>query len=685
MKAGDRATGTKRLTALAGEIGPLEQVQSDMQQLLVANQLEEEDKTQLKEVLTKLGPLAREKNWLEGTLEGKYPWFEDKAFKSPADGKPVVSSAKVTLLTVTDKRADTANYVYTRIGGRKYFISSPARPLTYQKGPQVFDLDLMAGPLTDADLRDWAVGMLGNAKPYDSTPDRWHGQRVQIEIDGKVRYDSENSDPDRLSLLAVRLIPPAHLDKAGTLVIDKEIDRLVYLWDPTAGSGLDPATKTPLPPVPDNPDPPPPENPDPPQTKPDAPQPAPPDPPQPKPDASQPPPGPDQPQVAQVTPDQPDLPPPGVPQADAPVDRLAGELPLPQGFPVVTQPVILPVPIPVGGFTMNGFLNAMASLLGIPMPPLPTPNLSGNPPAVVDTKITSGSTVNDPFTVEWQMTGDESQVAFYQIALQEIIPDAPNPFGRTYAMSTAVPGQRTLSALPAGLTSPPLPRFLVAQVTAVTNNQTSQANPGTSATRMVFPVGTDPTPGGQPQAAQNFALLTGSSTNFSSMTFTPDPNLTLPSVWTAGQFTYRGIPFEAATHGLHLGVRPGQFAQPTDTIRVRMNYANPGVARNMVADLGFNGTGTGTVTATISSMNWVDAGGPFVDVLPLPGATSLTTSLTAGQTVAPFTVPVDPALPLATSARPLLPTDHLEIFMDFSFNNINSSEPPILFGVRMTP
>ena len=49
VKAGERDAANKRLAELAAEMGPLQQVQNDMQQLLLANQLEEKDKTQLQE------------------------------------------------------------------------------------------------------------------------------------------------------------------------------------------------------------------------------------------------------------------------------------------------------------------------------------------------------------------------------------------------------------------------------------------------------------------------------------------------------------------------------------------------------------------------------------------------------------------------------------------------------------
>jgi hypothetical protein len=60
VNTGDRATATKRLSALAVQIAPLNQVRNDLLALLQANQLEAKDKTQLVDVLAKLRPLVRE-------------------------------------------------------------------------------------------------------------------------------------------------------------------------------------------------------------------------------------------------------------------------------------------------------------------------------------------------------------------------------------------------------------------------------------------------------------------------------------------------------------------------------------------------------------------------------------------------------------------------------------------------
>ena len=96
----------------------------------------------------KLAPLASAKRRLEGQLQGNYPWFEDRGFRSPWRDQPAIKRARVTLATETHSDADTQNYVYLHTGGRKYLLGSPANPLTGTTGPQVFTLDLEAGPLT---------------------------------------------------------------------------------------------------------------------------------------------------------------------------------------------------------------------------------------------------------------------------------------------------------------------------------------------------------------------------------------------------------------------------------------------------------------------------------------------------------------------------------------------------------
>jgi hypothetical protein len=88
-----------------------------------------------------------------------------------------VREAKVTVVTAPHSGADTRNYVYFQTGGHKYLLGSPTAPLTPDQGPQEFRLDLEAAPLTAADLRGYALGMLGHPSPYGDAPDRWHRRR----------------------------------------------------------------------------------------------------------------------------------------------------------------------------------------------------------------------------------------------------------------------------------------------------------------------------------------------------------------------------------------------------------------------------------------------------------------------------------------------------------------------------
>ena len=71
-------------------------------------------------------------------------------------------------------------------------------------------------------------------------PDRWHPERIRVEVDGSVVYDSEDYPYDRKSLKAIRLIPPAHLDQDGKLTSNKNHTlREIYVWESGKALGLD--------------------------------------------------------------------------------------------------------------------------------------------------------------------------------------------------------------------------------------------------------------------------------------------------------------------------------------------------------------------------------------------------------------------------------------------------------------
>jgi len=341
---------------------------------------------------------------------------------------------------------------------------------------------------------------------------------------------------------------------------------------------------------------------------------------------------------------------------------------------------------------MNMLNSVISSLLSTPVPS------PGGPAAVSQVRITSGFKVDDPFTVEWNMTGDLSQVTSYTVDLVEIQPDQIQPviFANAFSMPLVSAGSPLISpGMPVGLAAA-LPRFLQARVTAVTAAGGPPSNPEVSAVRMVFPAGTNL--GGQPVNRSKFQVLSASP---------PTPPFVLISgaeppppgggIWKFGdqpsgefpssgpqlnEFLHQAVRFAAPTQGLHLFMRP---SNPGDTLSVRLNSPNTGVARNLVADLGFSGMGateTGTVTATITGLDW------FADAsessFPKPLASSplpppITTDASNGQSSL-IIVPVDPTL--LTSPTP---PDHLAITIQFSFNGTSPTDPPVLFGVRMIP
>ena len=212
------ASAQTKLAEADSQMDPLETERDELQSLVEAQLATPEDQTRLAEVQTQLDQLRRDKTWAEGQIQGRYPWFEEPGFRSPWRQEASVKSVRVTLTTYTHTGAGTENVVYFRTGGKKYALSSPLEPLNASFGPQVFELDLLAGPLAAADLRGYALGMLANPFPYADAPDRWHPQRLLVEVDGRVVYDSEEVEMDRLSLEAIRLIPPAHVNEQGETV-----------------------------------------------------------------------------------------------------------------------------------------------------------------------------------------------------------------------------------------------------------------------------------------------------------------------------------------------------------------------------------------------------------------------------------------------------------------------------------
>lgn len=228
-----------RLAELNLEIEPLEAEAVDLQALAEAGLATEDDLLRLDEVEGLLQPLEAERERVTAQQHGTYPWFEEPAFVSPWREVAPVASLRVTVDTDVHPMAETENFVYFRTGGHKYLIGSPENPLTGEFGPQEFEIDLLGGPLTAADLRGYALGMLGHGGLSSEAPDRWHPRRLLVEIDGSIVYDSESSDVDRMSLGAIRIIPPAHVGPAAEVITNEPSERETYVWHAGSGAGLD--------------------------------------------------------------------------------------------------------------------------------------------------------------------------------------------------------------------------------------------------------------------------------------------------------------------------------------------------------------------------------------------------------------------------------------------------------------
>lgn len=228
-----------RIAALDPQVTPLKEEAEELKALIETGLANDQDKERIRKIEEGLLPLLKERERLRRQLDGGYPWFIDPEFRSAWRSGEEIGVMKVTLTTAAHSGADTRNYVYFRVGGHKYLVASPANPLGAGGGPRELPVDLMAGPLTASDLRGYAIGMIGVGEPSDAAPDRWHPQRLMVEVDGRIVYDSEENDIDRMSLEAIRIIPPAHLDGAGELVKNTPGPRETFLWEAGKGMGLD--------------------------------------------------------------------------------------------------------------------------------------------------------------------------------------------------------------------------------------------------------------------------------------------------------------------------------------------------------------------------------------------------------------------------------------------------------------
>jgi hypothetical protein len=681
VKAGEREAARKKLADVAARVGPLDQELADLRALVNAKLATEADVKRQAEIEASLPALAAERAWLQGQLEGKYPFFEDKGYKAPGAGKPAVRSARATLVTYNHTGADTQNYVFLRAGGRKYLLGSPATPLSAAGGPQEFPLDLLAGPLPEADLRGWAVGMLAHPGPYDTVPDRWHPQRILAEADGKAVYDSDADDLDRRSLAAIRVIPPAHRDRDGALVKNTPISRETFLWEAGKGAGLDLAKGVPLP-LPGKDDP---------------------AFPRPEPGATTDVGVPDPKDDPKVDPkedpkDDPGFDPKDDPKQDDPkVDPKEDPKDDPN-LPDPNQPEEPPAGLPAGGFLPPPFPGErplppppVIVVVNNPPPVVVVPPAWGLPPQVVQVRLGAGWKTDDPFTVLWDVVGNEGEVDRYEISLVEVQPENPARYARVFPLGAAPRGFRSFTGTPLGLFgAAPAPRYLAAVVTAVptftARLQTMNAQIG--AARTIFPAGTSPFPfrhlnfGGGPPVFGTTAVWEWRNPPLPwgwPRRRPVGPELPPPqrSVWRGvGELVSdNGIRFESGGLGLHIGMRPALAGEQL-RVYLRVPVLPPLRRYRVLIDVGFLGGegATGSVTADLA-WAWTRWNNSVILPVRRPPPRVATAG---GPMPVPFSVPVDFGKAPA-NAR------FVGLLVRIRGGPFDPARPPALFGVRLVP
>lgn len=189
---------------------------------------------------------------LSGRVVGAVPWFEesDEKFKPAALTGSKVDNLRVTLTGGKGPQQGTRNPVYLVVGSRKFLLSSEMDPLGDESDPRLFDLaafELAMNPLSKEALAAPGVGVVGSGAPMNKIPDRAQFQRVQLEVDGQVVYDSEKQPDDQKTLPELWLSPAAHFDEGGDVVRATPTPGEVPVWN--SGMKLAGAAAT-LPPEP---------------------------------------------------------------------------------------------------------------------------------------------------------------------------------------------------------------------------------------------------------------------------------------------------------------------------------------------------------------------------------------------------------------------------------------------------
>jgi len=617
---------------------PLEAEREDLAALAEADLATEADAARLAEIEAERLPLLARQRLLEAQVSGPYPWFEETDFRPAWRDTAPIGSARVTLVTSDHVGADTQNFVYFRTGGHKYLLNPGDEPLFGEFGSQQFDLDLLAGPLMAADIRGYAVGMLAHSQPYGDAPDRWHPERILVELDGRVVYDSDAGPIDHDSLAAIRLIPPAHLDAAGGLVTNVPSARETFVWEAGTGMGLDlagggalslPGEGDPLAPL-------------------------------------------AEPGLMDVG--------MGMDMYDPYYGLFPGESSWPYGD---------------GGW-MDDWYPGWDDGWGPPPPWLdfvfnllmpdadPFPDAGDPPPAgesfqIDNVRITAGWQTDDTFTVQWDVSGDEGAIDHYSVSLLPVHPEHEMPFGVPLATATAAAGLRTTDlTLPVVMPADPL-YYLAPVVVAVPADPADTAHERIGPAVAIFPGGTSPL--GQPQLENLFVCIHPPLLMpiIGAVSFGGEPAGAERAVWSTGPVeSHNAILFDTPSPAWNVGVRP----EAGD--RMSITFARPALTgrHRVVAHVGFLNGPEAANEVEVRMNCWLepDGGGPPTHDYPV---------VSSGPVVNPAAGPVQPMrlMEQEVNAADAAWAGNANLVVTFTFEGgaVDVGHSPAVFGVRLVP
>ncbi len=225
-----------RLAELIGQHDALVNEVNDLEFVIRSGLATDLDQQRLDEKKAQLNQLVQPIDQLGGQLLGHRPNLPETSdqFVAPAADADSLSSVRISLIPGGQDKPGTLNPVYLQAGGRKFLLASEVSPLQ-ESDPQSFEIsssDLKLNPIGRDQLEQFAIGVIGSNEPFDQIPDRAALQRVLVEADGDVVYDSELSLGDRNTLNQTTLIPPAHRDDQGDVVLNAASETVLYAWRP---------------------------------------------------------------------------------------------------------------------------------------------------------------------------------------------------------------------------------------------------------------------------------------------------------------------------------------------------------------------------------------------------------------------------------------------------------------------